>query len=249
MKRFIADLHIHTCLSPCAELDMTPLRIIDTAVKKGIDVIAISDHNSAENAEIAVKIAMKKGIMVLPSMEITSQEEAHVLAIFDSVDKVMGMQEIVYRHLPNGINDERVIGYQVVVNENDEVLRFNKRILFSATILSLKEIVDTIHSIGGIAIASHIDKEIFSVVSQFGFIPGDIAFDALEISYNTKRQRAESVFGGYKSIPWITSSDAHHLADLGRRTVSFFLDELTFDEIKMAFKGMRKIEWNTEDMD
>ncbi|MEW6739085.1 MAG: PHP domain-containing protein [Nitrospirota bacterium] len=243
MKRFIADLHIHTCLSPCAELDMTPLRIIDAAVKKGLDVIAISDHNSAENAGIAMKIAQEKGIKVLPAMEVTSYEEAHVLAIFDSIEKVMGMQEIVYKNLPDGINDERLSGYQVVVNESDEVLGFNKRILFGATGLSLNALVDAIHSFGGIAVASHIDKEIFSVVSQLGFIPDDIAFDALEISYNTKRQRAESVFGVYKSIPWITSSDAHHLNDIGRRTTSFFLEELFFEEIKKAFKGERRIEW------
>lgn len=243
-KRFIADLHIHTCLSPCAELDMTPLRIIDAAVKKGIDVIAISDHNSAENAGIAVKIAKGRGIKVLPAMEITSYEEAHVLAIFDSIENVMNMQKIVYKSLPDGINDERLSGYQVVVNEKDEVLRFNKRILFGATSLSLNTLVNNIHSFGGIAVASHIDKEVFSVISQLGFIPDDIAFDALEISYNTKRQRAESVFGVYRSIPWITSSDAHRLNDIGRRTTSFFLEEMTFEEIKMALKGERKIEWS-----
>lgn len=244
MKRFVADLHIHTCLSPCAELDMTPLRIIDAAVKKRLDVIAISDHNSAENAGIAMKIAQDKGIKVLPAMEVTSYEEAHVLAIFDSIEKVMGMQEIIYKNLPDGINDERLSGYQVVVNERDEVLGFNKRILFGATGLSLKAIVDATHFFGGIAVASHIDKEIFSVISQLGFIPDDIAFDALEISYNTKRQRAESVFGAYKAIPWITSSDAHHLNDIGRRTTSFFLEELSFEEIKMALKGERRIEWS-----
>jgi PHP family Zn ribbon phosphoesterase len=244
MKRFVADLHIHTCLSPCAELDMTPLRIIDAAAKKGLDVIAISDHNSAENAGIAMKIAHEKGIKVLPAMEVTSYEEAHVLAIFDSMEKVTGMQEIVYKNLPDGIKDERMGGYQVVVNEKDEVLGFNKRILFGATGLSLNDIVDTIHSFGGIAVASHIDREIFSVISQLGFIPDDIAFDALEISYNTRKERAESVFGAYKSIPWITSSDAHHLGDIGMRTTSFFLEELSFEEIKMAFKGQRRIEWS-----
>lgn len=245
MKRFVADLHIHTCLSPCAELDMTPRRIIDAAVKKGLDVIAISDHNSAENAGVAAKIAEDRGIKVLPAMEVTSYEEAHVLAIFDSTENVMDMQEIIYKNLPDGINDERLSGYQVVVNEEDEVLGFNKRILFGATSLSLNTLVDTIHSFGGIAVASHIDKEIFSVISQLGFIPDDIAFDALEISYNTKRERAESVFGAYGSIPWITSSDAHHLGDIGRRTTSFFLEELSFEEMVRAFKGGRRIEWSS----
>ncbi len=244
MNRFVADLHIHTCLSPCAELDMTPLRIIDAAVKNGLDIIAISDHNSAENAEIAMKIAQDKGITVLPAMEIASYEEAHVLAIFDSIDKVMNLQEVVYKNLPDGIADEKLRGYQLVVNERDEILGFNKRLLFGATNLSVKTLVDTIHSFGGLAVASHIDKEIFSVISQLGFISDDIAFDALEISYNTKRERAEAVFGEYKSIPWITSSDAHHLGDIGRRTTTFFLEEPSLEEIALAFKGKRRIEWS-----
>lgn len=242
-KRFIADLHIHTCLSPCAELDMTPRRIIDTAVERGIDIIAVSDHNSAENAEVAVRIAADRGITVLPAMEITSSEEAHVIALFDTIEKISIFQEVVYRNLPDGTNDERLRGYQLVVNEKDEILSFNSRLLINATLFSLKDLVDAIHSHGGLAVASHIDREFFSVLSQFGFIPENIRFDALEISYNTKKNKADAVFGAYRSSSWITSSDAHHLDDIGRRTTSFFLEEASFDEIERAFRGERKIEW------
>ncbi|OGW18972.1 MAG: hypothetical protein A2077_03875 [Nitrospirae bacterium GWC2_46_6] len=243
-KKFIADLHVHTCLSPCAELDMTPRRIIDAAMEKGIDIIAVSDHNSAENAEIAMRIAEDKGITVLPAMEVTSCEEAHVIAVFDTIEKISAFQEIVYKNLPDGINDERLRGYQLVVNEKDEILSFNKRLLFNATFFSLKDLVDVIHNYGGLAVASHIDREFFSVMSQFGFIPEDIRFDALEISYNTKKDRADAVFGRYRSYSWITSSDAHHLSDIGRRTTSFFLERPSFEEIKRALKGERRIEWN-----
>lgn len=243
-KRFIADLHIHTSLSPCAEVDMTPRRIIDTAIKKGIDIIAITDHNSAENTEITMEIGLKKGITVLPSIEVTSYEEAHVLAIFNSVDTVMNMQDIIYKNLPEGINDEKLQGYQLVVNEHDEIVRFNKRLLFSATVLSIKDIVDTIHSIGGIAVASHIDKEIFSIIANLGFIPYDVKFDALEISYNTGMDKAVVAFGQYSHIPWITSSDAHHLNDIGRRTTSFFLKDPCFEEMRRALNGERIIKWD-----
>lgn len=242
-KRFIADFHIHTCLSQCAELDMTPRRIVDMAIKRGLDIIAITDHNSAGNVETAIKIGLQKGLKVLPAMEVTSHEEVHVLAIFGSIENVIEMQEIVYKNLPDGINNEKLHGYQLIVNEKDEILRFNKRPLFSATNLSIKDIVDTIHSLGGLAIASHIDKEIFSVISHLGFIPYDVEFDALEISYNTKKDRAESIFREYMSIPWITSSDAHHLHDIGRRAICFFLEELSFEEIVRAFKEKRRIEW------
>lgn len=243
MKRFIADLHIHTCLSSCAELDMTPLRIIDEALRKGLDIIAISDHNSAENVAVAKNIADKKGIKLFPAMEVTSSEEAHVIALFDSVDKVISFQQIIYGSLPEGQNDEKRFGYQVVVNAEDEVLRFNNRLLFIATKLSMKEVVNLIHDNGGLAIASHVDREVFSIISQLGFIPSDIDFDALEISSNTKKNKAETMFSDYKSITWITSSDAHHLKDIGKSPTIFYLKEPSFEEIKKAFEGLRKVEW------
>ncbi len=223
---------------------MTPRRIIATALKRGVDIIAVSDHNSAENAEVAVRIAEDRGITVLPAMEITSYEEAHVVALFDTIEKIAAFQEVVYKNLPDGINDERLRGYQLVVNEKDEILSFNKRLLFNATLFSLKDLVDAIHSHGGLAVASHIDREFFSVISQFGFIPEGIQFDALEISYNTKRAKADAMFGAYRSSSWITSSDAHHLDDIGRRTTAFFLEEASFEEIARAFKGERRIEWS-----
>jgi PHP family Zn ribbon phosphoesterase len=243
MKKYIADLHIHTCLSSCAEIDMTPLRIIDQAIKKGIDIIAITDHNSAENVEIATNIANKRGIKLFPGMEVTSSEEAHVIALFDSVAKALSFQEIIYKNLPEGKNDEKRFGYQVVVNEKDEVLRFNERLLFIATKLNIKDLVDIVHSFGGLAIASHIDKEIFSIISQLGFIPSDINFDAIEISKNTNRSKAQNLFKEYLSMTWITSSDAHHLKDIGKSPTIFYLEDLSFDEIKNAMKGLRTIEW------
>jgi predicted metal-dependent phosphoesterase TrpH len=222
---------------------MTPLRIIEEATKKGIDIIAITDHNSAENVEIAADIANRKGIKLFPGMEVTSSEEAHVIALFDSVAKALSFQEIIYKNLPEGKNDEKRFGYQVVVNERDEVLRFNKKLLFTATKLSIKEIVDSVHNFDGIAIASHIDKEVFSIISQLGFIPPSINFDALEISSNTKKSKAEELFKEYKTMAWITSSDAHHLKDIGRSPTIFYLEDLSFNEIKNALKGLRMIEW------
>ena len=243
LKKFTADLHIHSCLSPCAEVDMTPRRIIAEAIRRGIDIIAISDHNSAENLEIALKIAEEKDVLVLPALEITSSEEAHLLALFGSVADALSMQGIVYRNLPDGVNDEKFFGYQLIVNENDEILRFNRRLLINTVGLPLKGLIDTVHSLGGLAVASHIDREAFSVISQLGFIPGDMAFDALEISCGTGRERAEQAFRDYMRIPWITSSDAHNLSDVGKKATSFFLEEASFQEIAAAFRGEREIRW------
>ncbi|MBF0329394.1 MAG: PHP domain-containing protein [Nitrospirae bacterium] len=244
MRAYRADLHIHTCLSPCAEIDITPKRIVDAALNKGLDIIAISDHNSAENTQVAVRIGIEKGLTVLPAMEITTSEEAHVLAIFGEVPDALAMQEVIYRTLPEGYHDEERLGYQLIVNENDEILEFCKRMFFGATGLPVKELVDKIHSFGGIAVASHIDREYFSVVSQLGFIPPDVVFDGLEISAATSRKKAEAVFGDYASFPWITSSDSHSLDNIGRRYTSFSLETPSFEEFVKAFKGERSMVWD-----
>ncbi len=241
MRNYKADLHIHSCLSPCAEIDMTPRRIINSALDKGLHIIAVADHNSAENTGVAVRTGRDEGITVLPAMELTSQEEVHVLAIFNSEQNVAAMQEVVYDTLQSGINDEFGIGYQLVVNELDEILDYNKRLLIGATSLSLGELVKNIHAFGGIAVASHIDRQNFSVISQLGFIPDDVSFDALEISYAMDLPDATLQFGSYTGIPWVTSSDAHSLGDIGRRYTTFMLNEPTFDEIAQAFKGKREI--------
>ena len=245
MRAFKADLHIHTCLSPCAELEMSPSAVVKSAVENRIDIIAITDHNSAENIIAAKKASENMDLTVLAGIEIASSEEAHILAFFDDVHSVMKMQEVVYSNLIPGENDEKMYGDQIVVNEKDEVLYFNKRLLIGATMLSAQEIIDNIHSLGGLAVASHIDKEAFSIISQLGFITEDMGFDALEFSPNTDRQSAENTFGMYNSFTWISSSDAHYPEDIGKRTTNFFMNEPTIKEMALACKNMdgRKVEW------
>lgn len=237
LKQFKADLHIHTCLSPCAELRMTPSAIVETACKKGLDIIAVTDHNSAENVRAARKAAEKTGLAVLAGMEVTSVEEAHILAIFNSIENALKLQDIVYKNLPSYDNLEKFEN-QVVVNELNEVLSFNKRPLIAAAALSAYSIVEIIHSLGGLSIASHVDREVFGIISQLGFIPPDLKFDALEISPNTSIEEAKEKFKEYSRIPWITSSDAHHLQDIGRVSTSFLIHNSTFEELCMAIKGI-----------
>jgi hypothetical protein len=245
LKKFRADLHIHTCLSPCAELQMTPLAIVKTASERGLDIIGITDHNSAENVMATKRAAKDRGITVLAGIEITSAEEVHILAFFDNIENLMKLQDIVYENLMPGENDPERFGDQIVVNENDEVMGFNKRLLIAATTLSAHSVVNLIHSLGGLSIASHVDREAFSIISQLGFIPEDLKFDALEMSPAIDRTRAETLFKDYRSFAWISSSDAHYLKDINKRNTSLFLEAPTIKEIASALKniGGRKVEW------
>ncbi|RPI33633.1 MAG: PHP domain-containing protein [Nitrospiraceae bacterium] len=235
---FRADLHIHTCLSPCSELFMTPARIVEKAASLGINILAVCDHNSVEQVEVTAHIGRKRGIRVIPGMEINSSEEVHILGFFGDMADAFSMQTVVYENLQPGENDEDAFGMQVLVNEEEEVLGFNKRLLIGATNLSVNRIVELIHSFNGLAVASHIDREGFGIIGQLGFIPEGVEFDALEISCRTTMDEAHKRFGLYSNFPWITSSDAHRIEDIGRRTTGFVMEHATFEEMRLAIKGI-----------
>lgn len=245
LKEFRADLHIHTCLSPCADIEMSPLAIVKEAARKGIDIIAITDHNSAENVVASQKAGQGSGLTVLAGMEIASSEEAHILALFEDAERVLHLQDRIYENLLPGSNDERRFGEQIVVNEKDEVSGFNTRLLISATTMDSRSIVDMIHSLGGLAVASHVDRAAFSIISQLGFISGDLEFDALEMSPNIDREQAVRKFGEYGVMTWISSSDAHSIGDIGKRTTFFLMKNPTLDEMALTFRKAdgRRVEW------
>jgi len=233
LRNYKADLHVHTCLSPCAEMKMSPAAIVKRAKARGVHVLGICDHNSAENAPAALEAARRYGVHVLPGMEVTSSEEVHLLALFDALEPAGELQEIVYRHLP-GENDEEVFGMQVVVNADDEVLGFNRKLLIGATTLRLEEIAEIIRSKGGLAVAAHIDRESFSLIGQLGFIPDDLILDALEISPDLSYGEAARRYN--PTLPLIHSSDAHKTEEVGRCCTTFFLEKVSIEEIKKALR-------------
>lgn len=237
LKWFSADLHIHTCLSPCADLTMSPKRVVEHARKVGLDIIGICDHNSAENVAATSSAGSRRNVAVIAGMEVTTNEEVHIMAVFGDIEAVLKLQEKVYADLTPGENDEEVFGEQVVVNEYDEVEGFNCRLLIAATAINLDNIVEDIHRLGGLAIASHIDREANSLISQLGYIPEYLELDALEISSNISPNRAIEKFPEIKKFPIISSSDAHYLDDIGTTTTEFLLKEPTFKEICLAFQG------------
>lgn len=234
LRRFRADLHVHTCLSPCGDLRMSPRNIATEAGKRGMLLLAICDHNSAENVAAVMKAAEASDVTVLPGMEVCSREEIHMLAIFQDLEPVLSLQSTVYGHLA-GRNDPEVFGLQVVANECDEVVGYQDRLLIGAVDMPIDEIVDTVHKLGGAAVASHIDRESFSVISQLGFIPETLKFDALELSGNIRDEEARRRFVAYEDATFIRNSDAHELCDLGKNTSEYMLDHPSFREIQKAF--------------
>lgn len=242
LKTYRADLHIHTCLSPCADWGMSPRKIVRRSAQAGIDIIAVCDHNSAENAAAVMCAGREVGIFVLPGMEICTREEVHLLSIFGNTARAEEMQEEVYRHL-EGDNQPSVWGYQVVANERDEVLRENERLLIGASRLSVYDAVRKIHEKGGLAIASHVDRPAFGIIGQLGFIPQDLPLDGIEVSRRTTPEEARNRYPEIRAFACITSSDAHYLNDIGSASTGLLMAEPTFAELQRALKneGGRKV--------
>ncbi len=237
-----ADLHIHTCLSPCADNTMFPSLIASRANSRGVDILGISDHNSAENLN-AFPVGDFRGTLIA-GIEIMSAEEIHILALFESLDKAHRMQGTVYENL-EGENREDVFGKQLVVNGRDEITGLNKRLLISAVDLTAGRIIEEIHELGGLAIASHIDKDRFNVISQLGFIPEGFEFDALEFSPAADYPVED--FEDCRNYPFVSFSDAHFPDDVGSRCTIFKIEEPSFSEIRCAFedKNGRSVKgWN-----
>jgi len=243
MELYRADLHIHSCLSPCGDWAMSPRDIVLKSCELGLHIIAICDHNSMENAAAAMAAGEAAGLCVIPGMEICSREEVHLVGLFESLELAAAMQETVYAHLA-GTNDPDLWGTQVVANEKNEVICENDRLLIGATTLYLDAIVDAVHSLNGLCIAAHVDRPSFSVISNLGFIPPDVKFDALEVSFRVPLSEAYQQIPGIERFPCITSSDAHYVKDIGRVWTNFRLEAASLQEIRYALEGRegRRIE-------
>ena len=231
-----ADLHIHSLLSPCGDIEMTPFNIVAKALEKGLSVIGITDHNSTLQCEEVVRIASREGLFVLCGAEITTKEEVHLLAFVDGFDKLAKLQNYLNNHLPKVPNNPDVFGYQLVVNENEEVIYQEDNLLISALDQTIEEIEQFIGSLNGIFIPAHIDKKQNSVMSQLGFMPSGLNPDALELSPGTDADIFRTKNRYLDSFKLIHSSDAHYLEDIGRVFTNLSITELSFDAVKAALK-------------
>jgi hypothetical protein len=233
---FAFDMHVHTCLSPCGELDMHPAAIVREAVAQGIDGVAICDHNAADNVAAVARAACAAGCLAVPGMEITTEEEVHVVALLPDVASAGALHARVAAALP-GLNASGTFGEQVIANEDAQVLGFNSSLLSGATSWSLERTVDEIHRVGGLAVAAHIDRERFGMIGQLGFVPPGLALDAVEVSSRTPYNLARVRFGDPLGLSVLTGSDAHALSALGQALTFLRLDGIDAREVAMAVRG------------
>lgn len=232
-----AEFHLHTVLSACAEIEMIPPLIIRQAQKLGIQWLAVTDHNSAENACAVMEAGARAGIAVLPGMEVQTREEVHLLCLFDELEPALAWQEQVYQHLPDVPNREETFGSQLVVDAEGEFLRFQERLLQTSTSFSVEQVVTMVEALGGLVIPAHVDRPAFSLLANLGMIPPGLDITAVEITPRLTPAQALERFPQLAGRTLITNGDAHRLSEMAGRTL-VRVAEPTLAELKLALAGV-----------
>lgn len=203
------DLHIHSALSPCGDNDMTPNNIANMAIIKGLDMIALTDHNSCGNLRALTEAAGDR-LLVIPGIEVETSEDVHVACYFPTIEKAEKMAAEVMQRLPKIKNDSAIFGNQYYMDSNDEVTSEEEILLVNAADMDIYEVFAMAAKLGGAAVPAHIDRTSYSVLSNLGFIPPDLPVTSVEItSANLDRMKNE-----YSQYNILTNSDAHYLENI-----------------------------------
>lgn len=234
MQRYKADIHIHTVLSPCADLEMTPANIVRRAKETGLQIIGIVDHNSTKNAKLVKQLAEKEDIFVLTGAEVTTKEEVHCLAFFELENQLDEFQNFLDDNIYMIPNTDGHFGYQPVVDENDNILELIPNYLAAALKVGIREIQQQVYGLNGIFIPAHVDRPSNGIFSQLGFIPLQLKFDALGISSKSSEKHVRKHYVVQKEITLVRNSDAHFLLQIGDICSVFNMENISFTEIKMA---------------
>ncbi|WP_282039784.1 PHP domain-containing protein [Saccharicrinis aurantiacus] len=236
MKNYRADLHIHTVLSPCASLDMSPDNIIKEAIKKKLDIIGITDHNSTKQCKVVDVLGKKNGIKVLLGVEVSSKEEVHCLAYFESYTELALFQEYIDQHLPYIKNQSKKFGDQVWVNQFNEIIGIEERLLIVGLKQTIDEIAIKVKELSGIFIPAHINKARNSLISQLGFMPTNLSVNAIEVFKGTDIDALCKLHKWAAQYSILTNSDAHELQQIGQNCNNIQLEAPTFQAIKETLK-------------
>jgi PHP family Zn ribbon phosphoesterase len=235
LKTYLAELHVHTVLSPCGDIEMIPPLIIEEVISKGINLIAITDHNASANVGAVQRAALESDLAVLPGMELQTREEVLVMCLFDTLEQAAALQARVDAALPRVKNNVDFFGEQFVVDETGEFIRSEEKLLLTSTNLTINDAWQLVTSLGGLMIPAHVDRKAFGLLAILGFVPEEIPFEALEISRFWKPVDVVLKYPQLAHYPLIQSGDVHYLHEfLGVN--EFIIESPTIAEIRLALR-------------
>jgi PHP family Zn ribbon phosphoesterase len=236
MKKFRADLHVHSVLSPCGSLEMSPDAIIARARVMKLDIIGITDHNSTRQCGEIRRQGALNGITVFSGVEITTREEVHCLAFFETEDLLDEFQRYLDEHLPDIPNDVHRFGYQFVVDADNQITYTEERLLLSALDQGIDQVEGCVHALHGLFIPAHIDRQRFGLFGQLGFVPVGLCADAFEISPACRKESWMSAHPELSASLLISGSDAHHPGQIGTRVTLLEMDTCNFSAFRSLLK-------------
>jgi PHP family Zn ribbon phosphoesterase len=237
MRWFKADLHIHTVLSSCGGLDMSPINIIQQAAGKKLDIIAITDHNTTRQCRITRQIGKKYGITVIAGAELNTKEEIHCLAFFEDIEKADLFQQVIDQNLVSIPNKPEIFGYQLMVDEEENITGEETRLLASSLQLGIDELSRRVNQLGGLFVPAHINRLHNGIYSQLGFVPSGLMADAMEISRGPGYEDFLKEHPETGNFCLISNSDAHRIEQIGEPVTEFFMEGPDFVEIRQALRN------------
>ncbi|GAB6088076.1 PHP domain-containing protein [Alkaliphilus crotonatoxidans] len=233
------DLHIHSGLSPCSDDDMTPNNVVTMARLKGLDVIAITDHNATGNLASFNRVAKKQGLLMIPGVEVTTREEVHILGLFPRVMDAFNFQQVIDEALPKIKNHHEIFGKQLIYDDMDNIIDQKEHLLLSALQLSIEDTIKAIRAFKGVPIPAHINREAYSILTSLGFIPPDLALKTVEITSNCQYEELEKRHSYLKGYFKIYNSDAHQLGSISEREHYIEVKEKTSSAVLMGLAQQR----------
>ncbi len=231
MPEFYYDLHMHSCLSPCGDMDMTPNNLVNMAKLLGLDAIALTDHNTSLNCEAAIKVGEQVGLLVIPGMELTTAEDIHAVCLFPDLDKALAFSSYVDEHRIKVRNKAEIYGRQVIMNENDEEIGEIEHLLLPASFIGISEAYNKAREFGGICYPAHIDRDSLSILSVLGEIDPYCGFRTAELADITKLPELRKQHPILDCLNIITCSDAHYLENMRDAANTLPLPELTREAV------------------
>lgn len=219
------DFHLHSCLSPCGDDDMTPCNLVQMAMLCDLDIIALTDHNTAGNCRSAMEVGREVGVVVVPGMELCTAEEVHVVCLFAGIAEAEAFSAHVRENMLPFANDPDVFGRQLYMDARDGVLAEEELLLINASTLGIDQVPELVRKYGGFAYPAHVDRPSNSVISNLGTIEADMGFSCAEVSLRGNPAALAERFPALRNMRIFRSSDAHRLEDMREASDTIDLPE------------------------